>query len=253
MKVYGFVCGWLTAPMEAFVEGGTGEAKVPVPAYLIDHPRGRAVFDTGMPAGLRTDPQAAIGRYLAGVFKADFTPDQDIDRQLEAMDVDPASIGLVVNSHLHFDHCAGNALLPNARIVVQKREAAAARAAGPPREGFDPLTMLDGRDVLEVDGEHDLFGDGSAVLLPTYGHTAGHQSLRLACDGGDTVLAGDCCYFHRTLSDLKLPGFAHDREEQLRSIARLKALSDRGARIIAGHDPEQWAHLPRAPAPLLAG
>ena len=67
------------------------------------------------------------------------------------------------------------------------------------------------------------------------------------------MLAGDCCYFHRTLSDLKLPGFAHDREEQLRSIARLKGLCDRGARIIAGHDPDQWAHLPRAPAPLLAG
>jgi glyoxylase-like metal-dependent hydrolase (beta-lactamase superfamily II) len=177
------------------------------------------------------------------------------ERAMNAHDFgfDPASIDLVVNSHLHFDHCAGNALLPNARIVVQKREVEAARTAGPPKEGFDPLTMLDGRDVLEVDGEHDLFGDGAAVLLPTYGHTAGHQSLKLACDGGDAVLAGDCCYFHRTLSDLKLPGFAHDRDEQLRSIARLKALADGGARIVAGHDPDQWAQLPRAPAPLFAG
>jgi glyoxylase-like metal-dependent hydrolase (beta-lactamase superfamily II) len=240
MKVTGFVCGTLTAPAEAFIEGGTGDITVPVPAYYVEHPKGRVVFDTGMPIGLRTDPDAAIGRYLAGIFKADLSPAQDIDAQLKSIGVDPASIDFVVNSHLHFDHCAGNALLPNACIVVQKREVAAMRAAGPPKHGFDPETMLAGRDVLEIDGEHDLFGDGAAVLLPTYGHTAGHQSLQLACDDGTTVLAGDCCYFHRTLDDLKLPGFAHDRDEQLRSLARLKALQSAGARIIAGHDPDQW-------------
>ncbi|BCW87970.1 N-acyl homoserine lactonase AttM [Alphaproteobacteria bacterium SO-S41] len=234
------VCGTLTAPMEAFVEGGTGMITVPIPAYYIEHPEGRVVVDTGMPAGLRTDPEAAIGRFLAGLYVAGFTPEQDVDKQLQAIGVDPASIDTVINTHLHFDHCAGNRLLPNARIVVQAREVAATKAAGPPKSGFDAMTMLDGRDVMEVDGEHDLFGDGAVVLLPTYGHTAGHQSLKLACDGGETVLTGDCCYFHRTLSDLKLPGFAHDHEEQLRSIARLKTLADRGARVIAGHDPDQW-------------
>lgn len=252
MKVYGFVCGWLAAPMEAFVEGGEGMAKVPVPAYLIDHPKGRAVFDTGMPAGLRTDPARAIGRYLAGIFKADFTPDQDIDRQLEAMDVDPASIDLVVNSHLHFDHCAGNRLLPNARIVVQRREVEQVQQDGPPKQGFYAGAMLDGRDVKQVDGEFDLFGDGTVVLLPTYGHTAGHQSLKLKCEGGDTVLAGDCCYFHRTLHDRRLPAFGHDREEQLRSIDRLRGMEERGARIIAGHDPEQYAAMVKPPEPFVS-
>ncbi len=251
MKVYALNCGWLSAPATAFIDGAEGAMKVPVPAYFIDHPKGRAVFDTGMPAMLRTDPKAAIGGFLSQVFTADMPPEADIDRQLQRIDVDPASIDYVINSHLHFDHCAGNALLPNARIVVQKREAEAARAEGPPAEGFDPNTMLDGRDVREVDGEFDLFGDGAAVLLPTYGHTAGHQSLKLACDGGETVLAGDCCYFHRTLTDMKLPGFGHDPDEQRRSIRRLKAMADRGVRIIAGHDPEQWAAMPHAPAPLI--
>lgn len=251
MKVYALECGWLSAPAAAFIDGAEGAMKVPVPAYFIDHPKGRAVFDTGMPAMLRTDPKAAIGGFLSQVFTADMPPEADIDRQLQRIDVDPASIDYIINSHLHFDHCAGNALLPNARIVVQKREAEAARGEGPPPEGFDPNTMLDGRDVREVDGEFDLFGDGAAVLLPTYGHTAGHQSLKLACDGGETVLAGDCCYFHRTLTDMKLPGFGHDPDEQRRSIRRLKAMADRGVRIIAGHDPEQWAAMPHAPAPLI--
>lgn len=251
MKVYALNCGWLTAPAAAFIDGAEGEMKVPVPAYFIDHPKGRAVFDTGLPALLRTDPKAAIGGFLAEVYKADMPPEADIDRQLLSLGVDPGSIDIIVNSHLHFDHCAGNALLPNARIVIQRREVEAARQAGPPQEGFDANTMLDGRDVKAIDGEHDLFGDGSVVLLPTYGHTAGHQSLKFACTSGDTVLAGDCCYFHRTLSDMKLPGFGHDRDEQRRSIQRLKAMEDRGARIIAGHDPEQWASLPQAPQAMI--
>jgi glyoxylase-like metal-dependent hydrolase (beta-lactamase superfamily II) len=67
----------------------------------------------------------------------------------------------------------------------------------------------------------------------------------------ETVLAGDCCYFHKTLTDLKLPGFGHDPDEPRRSIQRLTAMDDRGARIIAGHDPEQWAGLPHAPHPMI--
>jgi glyoxylase-like metal-dependent hydrolase (beta-lactamase superfamily II) len=251
MKVYALTCGWLSAPMAAFIEGAEGMAKVPVPSFYIEHPKGRVVFDTGLPALLRTDPVAAISRQLAEVYTADFTPEQDIDRQLEAIGVDPLSIDIVVNSHLHFDHCAGNRLLPNARIVVQAKEAASVREAPPPRSGFNAMTMLEDRDVMEVDGEHDLFGDGSVVLLPTYGHTAGHQSLKLACDDGETILAGDCCYFHRTLRDMKLPGFGHDREAQKLSIERLRAMEDRGARIIAGHDPEQWATLTLSPEPFI--
>lgn len=253
MKVYALSCGWLSAPAAAFIDGAEGAMKVPVAGWYIDHPKGRMVFDTGMPALLRTDPKTAIGGFLSQVFTADMPPEADIDRQLQAIGVDPGSIDYVVNSHLHFDHCAGNKLLPNAQIVVQRREAEAAKAEGAPADGFDPNTMLDGRDLKLVDGEHDLFGDGSVVLLPTYGHTAGHQSMKLTCDGGETVLAGDCCYFHKTLTDMKLPGFGHDREAHLDSIRRLKAMEDRGARIIAGHDPEQWATLPKAPAPFLGG
>lgn len=254
MKVYALDCGSLTAPMEAFIEGGEGMMTVPVMSFLIDHPRGKAVFDTGMPAGLRSNPDDAIGRYLAGIFKADgFTRAHDIDRQLESLGVDPGSIDVVINSHLHFDHCAGNHLLPNARIVVQRREVEAIRAEGPPKHGFYAGTMLDGRDVAAIDGEFDVFGDGTVTIVPTYGHTAGHQSVRLKCDGGETVLAGDCCYFHATLRDMKLPRFSHDREAHKQSIERLRDMEDRGVRVIAGHDPVQFAALARPPQAFLAG
>jgi glyoxylase-like metal-dependent hydrolase (beta-lactamase superfamily II) len=234
--------------MGAFIEGGEGRVKVPVPVYLIDHPKGRALYDSGLPLQAQSDPVAAFGRRIAGIFQASFEPGEDVAARLRAMDIDPASIQFLINSHLHFDHCGGNALLPNATLVVQRREW---DARLDPKNGYDRRNFDHGHPLLAVEGEHDLFGDGSVVLLPTYGHTAGHQSLRLRCNGGDTVLAGDCCYFHRTLADLKLPAFGHDREEQRRSILRLREMQAKGARIVPGHDPDFWRKLPQAPAAML--
>lgn len=249
IKLHGFTCGWITAPMAAFVEGEEGSITAPVPAYLIEHPKGRVVFDTGLPFGVTTDKEGLLGKFVAGIYEFDLAPAQMIDKRLESLGADPARIDTVVNSHLHFDHCGANELLPNARLVVQKREAEAARSAKPDG-GFSSRAKIDDRDVQEIDGEHDLFGDGSVVLFPTYGHTPGHQSLKLACDDGTVVLAGDCCYFHRTLSDLKLPGFGHDRDAQREAVQRLRKMELEGARIIAGHDPAQWPDRASGDAPF---
>ena len=136
-------------------------------------------------------------------------------------------------------------------MLVQRREWEAgmcpdiAALHGYNRRNFDL-----GHKRLLIDGEHDLFGDGSVVCLPTYGHTPGHQSLRLQLDGGEVVLAADSCYFCRTLRERRLPPRAHDREAMLASLDRLAALEAGGARIFYGHDPEFWQTVPQAPAPI---
>ena len=107
-----------------------------------------------------------------------------------------------------------------------------------------------GHKLRLVDGEHDVFGDGSVVCLPTHGHTPGHQSLKLRLAGGDVVLAADSCYFCRTLRERRLPRFAHDHEAMHASLDRLAALEAGGARIFFGHDPEFWQIVPQAPRPL---
>jgi N-acyl homoserine lactone hydrolase len=156
-----------------------------------------------------------------------------------------------VNSHLHFDHTGGNALLPNARIVIQRREWEAGRNPELMKaNGYDPLDYDLGQPVLQVEGDHDLFGDGSVVMFPTYGHTPGHQSLRLKLDSGDVVLTGDACYFKQTLDELHLPKIVHDRADMLRSLEILRQLRAAGARIFYGHDPEFWREVPQAPMPV---
>src|SRR6185295_13469531 len=132
----------------------------------------------------------------------------------------------------------GTACVPNARVVVQRREWQAGRDPDlSTANHFDRKNYDTGHDVLEIDGEHDLFGDGTVVCVPTYGHTPGHQSLRVRLDAGDVVLTSDACYLRRTLDTLHLPPIVHDRDAMTASLHRLRALRDGGARLIYGHDP----------------
>jgi len=112
------------------------------------------------------------------------------------------------------------------------------------RRGLNPRDFDLGHKSRLVDGEHDVFGDGSVVCLPTYGHTPGHQSLRLRLDHGEVVLAADACYFCQTLRERRLPRNMYDREAMLASLERS------GARIFFGHDPEFWQTVPKAPVPV---
>jgi N-acyl homoserine lactone hydrolase len=200
-----------------------------------------------LPARPRRKTWAAARR----AFRIGFQPGEEISARLEAIDRDPGKIDLIINSHFHFDHVGGNALIPNATMLVQRREWEAGMdpeiAA---RRGFNPRDFDLGHKSRHVDGEHDVFGDGSVVCLPTYGHTPGHQSLRLRLDHGEVVLAADACYFCQTLRERRLPRNMYDREAMLTSLDRLAALERSGARIFFGHDPEFWRTVPQAPVPI---
>jgi glyoxylase-like metal-dependent hydrolase (beta-lactamase superfamily II) len=251
LAVYAFTCGHLTGDFGRLMEGGEGRIRLPIPAYLIEHPKGTALFDTGMHPDCQHDPAARVGERLAALFEFDYRPGEDIAARLVALGRDPAGIELIINSHFHFDHVGGNALIPNATLLVQRREwDAGMDPDAARRSGFDPRDFDLGHKLRLVDGEHDVFSDGSVVCLPTHGHTPGHQSLKLRLAGGDVVLAADSCYFCRTLRERRLPRFAHDHEAMHASLDRLAALEANGARIFFGHDPEFWQSVPQAPTVL---
>ena len=251
VKLYAFTCGTVTGEFAHLMEGGAGDVTVPVPVFLIEHPNGCALFDTGLHPDCQRDPAGRLGARLAGLFRIEFKPGEEVSARLEAIDRDPGKIDLVINSHFHFDHVGGNALIPNATMLVQRREWEAGMVpdtAG--RLGYNPRDFDLGHKLRLVDGEYDVFGDGSVVCLPTYGHTPGHQSLRLRLDGGEIVLAADACYFCRTLRERGLPRYVYDRAAMFASLDRLEALERGGARIFFGHDPEFWQTVPQAPATI---
>lgn len=251
LSVFALTCGWLEGDLGHLMEGGEGRVRLPIPAYLIEHPKGSALFDTGMHPDCQHDPAARVGPRIAGLFAFDYHPGEEIAARLKALGRDPAKIGLVINSHFHFDHCGGNAQIPNATLVVQRREWEGAREPQlAARHGFNPRDFNLGHKLRLIDGEHDVFNDGSVVCLPTHGHTPGHQSLKLRLPAGDVVLAADSCYFCRTLRERRLPRFAFDKEAMRSSLDKLAALEEAGARLFFGHDPDFWSAVPQAPAAL---
>jgi len=244
MRLHALTCGWLEGPLGNFLAGEHGRIRVPVPCFLIEHPRGLVLFDTGMHQQTQRDPAARLGG-IATVYTVHFAPGEEVAARLAALGFAAERIDTLINSHLHFDHTGGNAQIANARLVVQRREWEAGHQADQiTKQFYNPLDYQLGHDVRLVDGEHDLFGDGRVVCLPTYGHTPGHQSLRVRLDSGDVVLTADACYLRRTLEALHLPGVVDDPEAMRRTLLRFRQLRDAGARLILGHDPDEWAAVP---------
>jgi N-acyl homoserine lactone hydrolase len=251
VKLYAFTCGSLTGPRGHLIEGGEGVATLPIPAFLIEHPKGRALYDTGMHPQCRTDAAGRMGARVPSIFGFEhFGPDDDIKSRLESVNRDPGKIDLIINSHLHFDHAGGNALIPNATVVIQKREWETGQTPELAAQvGFHKVDYDLGHKVKQVEGEHDVFGDGSVVCLPTYGHTPGHQSLKVRTEKGEVVLTGDACYFCQTLRERRLPNRVFDKAQMLASLDKLEALEKGGAKLIFGHDAEFWKDVPQAPVP----
>lgn len=231
----------MTSALGGFLEGEAGDLSYPVPMFVIEHPNGLIAVDAGLHPELAQD-SGRLGP-LDGVFRVHLPSDGSgtAGALLRAAGFDPEDVKQMVLTHLHFDHVGGLVDFPNVRLVVQSREWAARNDDRMIGSGaYNPDDIDHGHERVEIDGDHDLFGDGTVTCLLTDGHTAGHQSVRVQTTAGTVVICGDCCYLRRTLIDEHLPPFGVDRRRQLAAIRRMAAEAARGAALIFGHDPDQW-------------
>ena len=245
-------CGWLSTSASSVVAGLSGNVNLPIPSWLVIHPSGQTLlFDTGLHHDL-VDGVAARYPLMARQFESTFSSEDRVSSRLENIQIDSSSVDKIVFSHLHFDHCGGTGLIPNAQIIVQRSEWESAHL---PKliehEVYNPADFDLGHDVLQVEEQHDVFSDGSVLCIPTPGHTAGHQSLRVNLESGPVVLTGDCVYWQEVLEKMLLPPFGFDHEMQLSSMRHLKSLQDiDGCRLLFGHDQAQWKKLELSPMGL---
>jgi N-acyl homoserine lactone hydrolase len=233
VKVTMFNVGWIIASAAIWRQGEDPDRRMrfPVPSYLIETADERILIDAGLHPAAIDDPQAFYDRPEAGLFEL----------ELEAAvteQVDVRTITRIVLTHLHFDHAGALTLLPpSIPIVIQRREWEAGHdGAAVRRNFFYPRDYaVEDRELVLVDGDHDLLGDGSIELLLTPGHTPGHQSVRV---GDRLILGADVAHFASALEDHRFPAFADDFAAQAQSADRLRRLRDAGTRVLPGHDPD---------------
>jgi N-acyl homoserine lactone hydrolase len=233
MKVELIDVGWFHVPAGIVCSGEDMDVEMPcpIPAYMIEVGDERILVDVGPHPDAARDAAAHYGN-------PDGLHPFRLDQEASIADrTDLEAVTQVVMTHLHWDHAGALSLLnPGIPVVVQRREWEAAHdVEAIEANAFIPrdYECLEGR-VTTVDGDHDLLGDGSVMLLLTPGHTPGHQSVKV---GDSLVLGGDVAHLAATLDDLRFPVFG-DHQQQGESANRLRDLRDNGARVLPGHDAE---------------
>lgn len=256
LRLYMFTAGTLRCKVHNIkMNRGLGEPyEIPVPWYLITHPRGNVVIDGGTAVECASDPRGHWGNAV-DVYWPVLQEQQGCLSQLRQLGVEEDSIRFVLQSHLHLDHTGAVGRLPNATYVVQRAEYQYAfapdwfAALGYIRKDFDrpglKWQFLEG----ETSDYYDLYGDGSIVLIWTPGHAPGHQSFLITLPrSGRVLLTVDAAYTMDHWEEKALPGFLTSAVEAARSVRKLRALADKtDALVVTGHDPDAWPRFKHAP------
>jgi len=218
--------------------------------YLIKHSRGWFLWDAGMSDEIASKPEgvaAANGLLTLFVTKT-------LAAQLEELEVAPTDIQAAALSHFHADHVGNANLFTKAHLYLQAGEYEAAFGAEPQKFGFQPALYekLRSNEVSKLSGDHDVYGDGSVVILATPGHTAGHQSLLVRLPKrGPVILSGDMVHFADNWAQRRVPSRNADKEQSTQSMARIAdLLATHKAELWINHDKRQSERLPKAPAYL---
>jgi glyoxylase-like metal-dependent hydrolase (beta-lactamase superfamily II) len=231
---------------------------LPIHAWVIEHPEGLILVDTGESHSARNQAFAtfAVAR------------EDELDHQLRAAGFAPSDVATVVLTHIHGDHVDGLPHVPDARVLANAGEIAVARSlAGritrtvarqplPPGFHVEPVA-LDGAPFGAFAASQALTADGRIVAVPAPGHTPGHMAIIVVQDDHHVLIGGDSAYDQAQLLDLQVDGVSPDDEV---ARATMQTILDHARRhptvYLPSHDPQSAARLQATdtlvPAPAAA-
>jgi len=243
LRLYVLDCGKITGvsgDSMGFKPGELTSADMVTPCFLIAHPRGTMIWDTG------EIPDSAFENGVSPAKQGAFVVDKPLLPQLAAIGYTPADITYLALSHYHGDHVANASLFASSTWIVQKgdRDAIfAPRTTGEKKLGGvgDPkyFAALANSKTIVLNGEdHDVFGDGTVVIKSTPGHTPGHQSLFLKLrNTGPVLLSGDLYHYPEEITYKKIPSFDWDKEQTAKSRAMIEEfVKKNNAQLWIQHD-----------------
>jgi glyoxylase-like metal-dependent hydrolase (beta-lactamase superfamily II) len=215
--------------------------------YLIKHAQGWMLWDTGNADRLAAMP---AGMTVAGGTITVFMK-KPLAESLKEIGVAPADIRHFAMSHAHGDHSGNANLFTAATLYVQRAEYAAMFGPEPQKFGFIPANYdkLRGNTAMIVDGDYDVFGDGSVTVKPAPGHTPGHQVLVVRLPKtGPVMLSGDMVHLQYSWNFRIAPVFNFNVAQSMATIDQMKEYAQRTrTQLWINHDMEQSAKIPKAP------
>lgn len=252
VRVTAVDCGPLAIDKGILMTGANGIIDVPSSVYIIEHPKqGVILYDTGINYNV-ADPEAAVKYWGPGMreaFGCNMTREDAIDRQLIKLGYKLEDVKHVILSHLHLDHAGGMCHFPNATFVVQKSEL---RYAWWPDSWTSLVYCINdykdtrGFNFLQLNGDVDLFQDGTIKLITTPGHTPGHQAMIIKLENrGPVCLAADTAHLKETYQNMAPMPYDWNAEVLSDSYMRIRLLENAGVPVYFTHDPKDFAEFPR--------
>ena len=227
-KLYVFDCGRIRLPnVEAFnlKETDTAVRELSAPCHAVDHPKGQLLWDAGLPSEL-----AAAEGWVVRPDGLSNTLDETLASQMARMGLgfDMDTLEYVAFSHIHWDHVGASNDVASGTWLVQQGDYDAAHAEGNmsvPAVQPELLVSIRDRPTQVLNGDHDVFGDGTVQLIAADGHTPGHQVLFVdLAETGPVVLSGDLYHFQFSRANRVVPLFNVDAERSLQSMDKVEAL-----------------------------
>jgi len=256
MRLYVLDCGMLTPTREGVERyhitiAEAGETRMPVPCFLVVHPRGTLLWDTGVipdetveaqPQGARGSVNPTVAAFVARSLKS----------QLAQIGYAPADVKYVAVSHAHIDHTANLNEFAASTWLTRPAERDFMWAENNPRVNPTFYTALKSSKVTVIDKEeHDVFGDGSVIMKAAPGHTPGHQVLILKlAKTGPIMLSGDLYHYPEERSFKRRPPDNEFSPEQSAASRRVieEYLGKTKIPLWIEHDYEFITKLKKAPA-----
>jgi N-acyl homoserine lactone hydrolase len=216
-------------------------------SYLIVHPKGTLMWDTG------AIPDADLKADGSPVTQERFTATKTLKSQLAAVGYTPKDITYFGLSHYHVDHIANANDFAGSTWLVQQpeRDAMFAEKGGAPvAQRAKYIALKDSKTKILNGQDYDVFGDGTVVIKAAYGHTPGHQVVYLKlAKTGPILLAGDLYHYQEERNSDKTPTFEFDRDQSLASRAAIEAfIKKTGAQLWIEHDLAHFNQLKKSPS-----
>jgi glyoxylase-like metal-dependent hydrolase (beta-lactamase superfamily II) len=248
LRLYVFDCGTLDIPDTSnygFKPEELASKNMSVPCFLVAHPKGTLMWDTGAVPDGNFKPGAATAtlRYA--------TSRRPLEAELKEVGYTPADITYLVLSHFHWDHVGNANLFARSTWLVRKEERDT-MFADPPSTRTEPANfsqLRNAKTTFITKDEYDVFGDGSVVIKAAPGHSPGHQVLFLKLKKtGPVVLSGDLYHYPEERKLHKVPTTEFNADQTAASRAEVEAfLKKTGAQLWIQHDLTANQKLKKSP------